>query len=164
MPENDEARRARRRTYYARNRERVKQHSAEWQHNNRETVNRSRQKRYRARSEQEKRALGLWKYHRMRPEEWSTMWEAQQGLCYLCDGELDPEKAIVEHDHSCCPRDHSCHICRRGLAHQKCNSMIGLGDDDPDRLRRMADALEVAQAIVKQRKADIGEEIVLFAI
>ena len=97
-----------------------------------------------------------WK-HGMWPEEWSAMYAAQEGLCYLCNRALDIEtknKTIaIDHDHSCCPPESSCTICRRGLACRGCNRAIGFADDDPARLRRMADALEAAQRGVDQRRA-----------
>jgi hypothetical protein len=60
----------------------------------------------------------------------------------------------IDHYHGCCPPKRSCDLCRRGLACSKCNSLIGLAGDDPDRLRRIADALEVANARVKARIAE----------
>jgi hypothetical protein len=83
-----------------------------------------------------------------------TLWEAQEGKCYLCGDELAIEKAHIDHDHSCCPTGKSCPACRRGLTHRRCNSIIGYLGDDPDRLRRMADALESANAAVDQRVAE----------
>lgn len=92
--------------------------------------------------------------HGMYPEDWAAMWDAQDGLCYLCSEDLDPVgKVVIEHDHSCCTEKGSCPACRRGLAHSNCNSAIGLAADSPDKLRRMADALEAAQSLVRQRKA-----------
>jgi hypothetical protein len=91
-------------------------------------------------------------HHGMQPEDWTRMWAAQGGRCYLCGEELALEQAHVDHDHGCCPKGWSCQICRRGLACLHCNTAIGSARDDPARLRRMADALEAAQAVVNERK------------
>jgi hypothetical protein len=86
----------------------------------------------------------------------AAFWEAQGGRCYLCGDELDRDAyrgVHIDHDHSCCPLGRTCAICRRGLACPKCNSIIGFADDDPDRLRRIADGLEAANAAVRDRMA-----------
>ena len=86
-------------------------------------------------------------------EDRAAMWAAQDGKCYLCGDMMIPEKEDIDHDHSCCPRGKSCRVCRRGLAHHRCNVIIGWAQDDPTRLRRIADNLEVAQRAFRQRKA-----------
>jgi hypothetical protein len=76
------------------------------------------------------------------------LWEAQGGLCYLCEEPLPPigsRGLHIDHDHGCCPAGRSCPNCRRGLAHFNCNAAIGNAGDDPVRLRRMAGNLECAQ-------------------
>lgn len=82
------------------------------------------------------------------PERWAQMLEEQQGLCYLCGEPLpDGKRAIhVDHDHACCRGSRSCGTCIRGLACNDCNLGIGLFGDDPERLRRVADNLEMANA------------------
>lgn len=84
----------------------------------------------------------------------SSLWDAQDGKCYLCGGQLDQEspKAIhLDHDHACCPLGRTCERCRRGLACSDCNNVLGRVRDDPARLRRMADALEIASEAVALR-------------
>lgn len=86
-------------------------------------------------------------------EDRAAMWEAQDGKCYLCGEPLDdPRRVRIDHDHSCCPPNRSCRLCRRGLVHHRCNIAIGYADDDPATLRRMAGALEAAQAAFRQRR------------
>lgn len=103
--------------------------------------------------------------HGLRPEEWAAIWAGQDGRCYLCgepmvrDGKTG---AHVDHDHSHCPPNRSCRVCQRGLACMDCNIALGHTRDDPARLRRMADALEAAQLLVDQRKAEAGERLTLF--
>jgi hypothetical protein len=126
------------RTYYAANRDRILARQRERQPLNRDR-NRIRQQRFR---------------HGMRPEDWSAMWAAQDGRCYLCGEELAVGKADIDHDHSCCGPERSCPVCRRGLACHQCNVTIGQARDNPVLLRRMADALEAANREVAERMAN----------
>lgn len=93
-------------------------------------------------------------------EDRATMWEAQDGLCYLCGEEMipDKEKIDIDHDHSCCPKGKSCRTCRRGLTHHHCNVVIGWVHENPAVLRHMADALEAARLAFRQRLAASGSE------
>ena len=82
------------------------------------------------------------------------LWKAQNGKCYLCGDPLDREKSRaihLDHDHRCCSYARSCERCRRGLACDGCNRLIGLARDDPNRLRLIADNLERANAAVTLR-------------
>jgi hypothetical protein len=77
----------------------------------------------------------------------ALMVAAQAGACYLCGEPLDfavPRKVHVDHDHACCRGRQSCGTCVRGLACHSCNTAIGLFGEDPDRMRRVADNLEMA--------------------
>jgi Recombination endonuclease VII len=93
--------------------------------------------------------------HAMQLTEWAQMFASQDGRCYLCGDPLsdDRSKTYVDHDHSCCAQRESCRYCRRGLACNPCNTLIGMAADDPQRLRRIADNLEAALAVVRQRIA-----------
>lgn len=78
----------------------------------------------------------------------------QSGCCYLCGDALDisqNRKIHTDHDRSCCPGSRSCGKCIRGLSCEHCNRGIGMFNDDPDRMRRAADALEAAKAKVVAR-------------
>jgi len=97
----------------------------------------------------------------------AELWEAQDGMCYLCEEALNPDKNLavhLDHDHRCCGTNRSCPKCRRGLACMRCNNLIGRVHDDPDFLRRIADNLEVARTLVQERmkEADLIERGVLF--
>lgn len=84
----------------------------------------------------------------------ATLWREQDGKCYLCERPLGPNlMAIVEHDHRCCPVGKSCAVCRRGLACQPCNALIGFADDDADRLETIARNLRTALNSVTARLA-----------
>ena len=82
------------------------------------------------------------------------MWEAQGGCCYLCGKPLKVgPRTHTEHDHSCCPNSRSCRLCRRGLACQPCNHIVGLVQDDMDLLRLIAANFEPVQAAARARIA-----------
>jgi hypothetical protein len=96
---------------------------------------------------------------------WAAMWDAQQGRCYLCERPMTPAEAFMDHWHGCTGHGgpkRSCRYCRRGLAHPKCNSLIGFIGDDPAILRIIADNLERANADIKARQAVMPQHITLF--
>lgn len=135
------------RAYRQRNRDTARTYQREWYERNREKI----------------LADSVMYRHGLRPEDWAAMWQVQDGRCYLCDSDLDPKHTHVDHNHACCDRRKSCPTCRRGLACSDCNAAIGYAREDPDRLRRMADALEAANAAFAQRKATagIGDQLLL---
>jgi hypothetical protein len=144
------------REYYIANRERIRAQRAaqsgpqspsrKWYRRNREIVS----------------VKGIFERHGLTPHAWASLWEAQDGLCYLCGLPLDPKATHIDHDHSCCGQGQSCSTCRRGLAHRHCNNLIGFADDDPGRLRRIANELEAAKRAVAERLAAAAEPITLF--
>lgn len=79
--------------------------------------------------------------------DWREWYEKQDGLCYLCQEPLplDHSKFVMDHDHACCPGTRSCERCRRGLAHQACNRLLGHAGDDPEKLMRIASSFGKAQ-------------------
>jgi hypothetical protein len=79
-------------------------------------------------------------------DQWRAMFDANGGACYLCGDPFDAKHIHVDHDHSCCPGKSSCGSCVRGLACRWCNQGIGNFRDDPERMRRVADALARALA------------------
>lgn len=89
----------------------------------------------------------LARYHQWAPEDLAAVLAAQGGRCYLCGAIISPEKkgaVCIDHDHRCCPADHSCASCRRGLTCRRCNLLIGKVSDDPALLHLIADNLEKA--------------------
>lgn len=106
------------------------------------------------------------KRHGLSPEDVARLRAEQQDLCYLCERPLpvNSRQVHIDHDHSHCPRDSSCSFCRRGIACQACNTAIGLAGDDPQRLRRMADNLERAQAMARQAIAEGPQQGDLLAL
>jgi len=75
-------------------------------------------------------------------EAYSALFEAQSGLCAICE---QPETATyrgrlmrlsVDHDHECCPGKKSCGQCIRGLLCNRCNNrVLGSVSDDIDILK-----------------------------
>ena len=90
-------------------------------------------------------------------DEWARLYDAQNGLCYLCGQTLEgvPQRLIaVDHDHDCCPGGkvtESCSACRRGLAHAWCNQLIGMAGEDMDVLRAIIVNFERVNELTKQR-------------
>lgn len=84
------------------------------------------------------------------------MWDKQNGLCYLCERPLSDSTTdiVIDHDHDHCPDNKSCPLCQRGLACRKCNIAIGLVDDDPDLLRKIAANLDRVKPVIKARLRD----------
>ena len=82
------------------------------------------------------------------PEDYETMVSMQGGLCACCGKpETDKMRGVlralaIDHDHTCCSGDRSCGKCIRGLLCGKCNKAIGLADNSPSTLRKMAEYLE----------------------
>lgn len=155
----------RRGAYRQRNRDKILEQRREYHRRNRDELNKKAREKYQRNrvTENERSKLRSLKVrHGLRPEDRLAMWKAQDGHCYLCGDELEPGRKLhIDHDHSCCGKDRSCSICRRGLACQDCNQAIGRAHDDPDRLRRIADALEAAQRGVGQRKAAAAQQLEL---
>jgi hypothetical protein len=92
-----------------------------------------------------------WRYG-ITAEDVAAMTDKQEGLCYLCGEPLDFEKpraVHIDHDKSCCRGRRSCGSCVRGLACHMCNTGIGHFGDDPERMRRAADNLEMANRSIR---------------
>ena len=132
--------------------EKFRQRTRQWQAENPERV------REYNRSRAPLRAAMATNHGRNWREAYAALWDAQDGRCYLCGRELQEDATygrggavVIDHDHRCCPPRRSCDYCRRGLACHPCNRAIGLLNDDPELLRRVADALEATLARVDKR-------------
>ena len=72
---------------------------------------------------------GLQTRHRMTPEQYQKLYEAQGGVCPICRIATGKSKKLaVDHDHACTaghPPDQSCPRCWRGLLCGRCNQWIG---------------------------------------
>jgi recombination endonuclease VII len=150
------------RMHYERNREQVLESQRGYYERNRERILTQNRHSYSPRNQRWQRMLYQ---HGLRPEDWARMWADQGGRCYLGGEELADFKSRfihVDHDHTHCAPHTSCPVCRRGLTCHRCNTAIGLANDDPATLRRMADALEAAQRAVEERKAAAHVQGALF--
>jgi hypothetical protein len=87
------------------------------------------------------RNLRLWKRFRLRPEAYDALLAKQHGRCAIC--ERRPKTFHVDHDHACCPGEHTCGYCVRGLLCRACNWACGALKDNPEMARRLADYLSV---------------------
>lgn len=97
-------------------------------------------------SEEHSRAH-YWTRYRITPADRQRLIDEQDGLCYLCGDPLlldEPRKVHVDHDHDHCSGNTACGKCIRGVACDPCNRGIGYFRSDPERLRRVADNLEMA--------------------
>ena len=162
----DDTARERRRAYH-------REYQRKWREANRELareVSREASRRYRSKFP-EAEARDRRRYEKMRAHGanaqavFAAFWGSQGGCCYLCGDPFPaetPSEAHIDHSHDCCPCGRSCDICRRGLACGRCNKLIGLADDDPVRLRRIADALEAANRIVAARLSGRPVQEVMF--
>ncbi len=146
---NPEQKRVYQAEYRKRNREKANAQHRAWRARNADKV-----REWNARDRETKRLSQARRNHGMGPQDWTALWESQDGRCYLCGADLVDGKIHIDHDHSCCGPNRSCRICRRGLSCGMCNHAIGMAGDDPDRLRRMADALEAAKRDVAARMVE----------
>ncbi len=79
----------------------------------------------------------LWRFHRIRPDEYDAMLAAQDSRCAICETKNPAGRwglFVVDHDHDTGKI--------RGLLCNRCNKCIGQLDDDPDLLRKAAAYLE----------------------
>jgi hypothetical protein len=147
---NRDKSRAYARQYRADNPEKVRESYRKWRDTHRDYV-RQRNREWRAANRDLLFVKELRRRHSMTPDDWQAMWDGQVGRCYLCSDPLDGVKAVIEHDHSCCPQNKSCARCRRGLACGTCNTLVGFAADDADRLQRIATNFRIAAAATSQR-------------
>ena len=136
---------------------------------NRDLVNAQARDRYarNPRPKDETRRQHLWVRHRMTPEDYQAMWDAQGGRCCYCERPLpdDTRKVHIDHDHSCtCGPKNTCGSCRRGLSCDACNQVIGKADEDWDRLERIAANGRKLQAAARERISGKPVQAELFDI
>lgn len=106
------------------------------------------------RSKDEVRRQHLWFRHRMTPADYQAMWDVQDGRCCYCERPLpeDQRQVHIDHDHSCtCGPKNTCSACRRGLACETCNTLIGRIREDWERMERIAANGRRLQAEARER-------------
>lgn len=81
--------------------------------------------------------------HGITPEDYANMVLIQESLCAICRRQCPTGKRLaIDHDHSCCAGYASCGECIRGLLCVKCNSLVGMADDNVNILRAAIAYLE----------------------
>jgi hypothetical protein len=138
------------RAYYARNLERSRERArdAYWA-----DPEKSRE-RLRTRKRRTGTAENLRWVHGMELADKAAMRDAQGGRCCYCNRPLpdDETKVHIDHDHSCtCGPTRTCQYCRRGLACENCNRLVGMANDDPDRLELIAANLRILGTAARER-------------
>lgn len=143
------------RQYNEANRERRREVTRKWHAANRDKINEGNRRRYRLNPQRGSAAAEARRHGRDIAQALMAMWQAQGGRCYLCEEPLPAErrKVHVDHAHTCCGPKRSCGFCRRGLACDRCNNLIGRAGDDPELLRRIAGNLERILQPVRDRIA-----------
>lgn len=129
------------REWRLRHRDRLNAEARAWHAANREVANAGRKERHRL-NPQQKKAHDLMKMYGLTLEQYDEMLARQNHACAICG---EPESRtrkgkllalVVDHDHETGDV--------RGLLCASCNSVLGLADDDPDRLRAAAAYIEEA--------------------
>lgn len=69
-------------------------------------------------------------------DQYDELLARQGGGCAICGGTTPYGRGRfhVDHDHRCCPGQHSCGTCVRGLLCGRCNPGLGAFQDSPDLL------------------------------
>jgi hypothetical protein len=86
-------------------------------------------------------------------EQYDQMLELQDGHCAICSATPDEVGTLcVDHDHSCCPGERTCGKCLRALLCPRCNTAIGLFDDDVERIQNAGRYVEFFKFVKSIRK------------
>lgn len=71
-------------------------------------------------------------------DDYIDMMKSQNGVCAICNKKEENGKRLaVDHDHSCCAGPSSCGQCIRGLICFKCNTALGMINDNVEILKSM---------------------------
>lgn len=73
------------------------------------------------------------------------------GECEACSSKVN---LAIHHDHGCCPGIRSCGKCVVALLCAMCNRAAGMLNDDPEKLRRLADVIDLTSANRNSRRTE----------
>jgi hypothetical protein len=89
------------------------------------------------------------------PEAYELMLTAQGGVCHYCrTPPVEGKRLYVDHDHDCCPGRQSCGKCVKWLLCNNCNRAAGYFKEDPETMRRAADANEAWKSSFRREKVN----------
>lgn len=83
--------------------------------------------------------------HHLSEDRYKVILDSQNNVCAVCFqpfGSSGKQRAVLDHNHECCPGTHSCGRCVRGILHSGCNRLLGFAGDDPERLLLAAKYLQ----------------------
>jgi hypothetical protein len=148
------------RAYYARNKQKLTQLKRDKYANGYRATALQAQKQYRndpKNKEVIRKSKQKWKLkqsYNLTPEQYEALFTAQNGCCAICgvNRMLLQNNLSVDHDHSCCSGDKSCGKCIRGLLCMRCNSAIGLLQDNANIIRKAAQYIEDNNVIQERMK------------
>lgn len=111
-----------------------------------------------------RRRIETLKKHGISQERYMQMASEQGGKCRICREVVDIRKFQVDHDHECCSGSWSCGKCVRCLLCVNCNRGLGHFRDDPWRLHRAAQLLEVRARVARLMDARREMEVDCVAV
>jgi hypothetical protein len=79
------------------------------------------------------------KRHNLSREKYEEMLSLHNGKCWVCKTR---DGYVIDHDHRCCPKTHSCGGCVRGILCSNCNTAIGLLHEDVELIQSIKDYLD----------------------
>lgn len=90
-----------------------------------------------------KREYKVKHYYGLSLDQLDKLTRQQGNKCAACGRSAPKGKSLsIDHDHECCEGTASCGRCVRGLLCQRCNSFLGLVDDNPSLIERMIDYID----------------------
>jgi len=106
-----------------------------------------------------RRRIETIKKHRLSQAKYMQMAAEQGGNCKICCEVVEIRDFQIDHDHQCCEGSWSCGKCVRCLLCVNCNRGLGHFRDDPWRLQRAAQLLEVRARVLRIMDASREMEV-----
>lgn len=94
------------------------------------------------RVKEQERRRNLRQYYGITIEQYEALLSDQNGKCAGCQTRPDSKRFAVDHDHKCCPGRKSCGKCIRGLLCSRCNTALGLMNEDKQIIVRLLTYME----------------------